>query len=110
MILAFEDRAEMRVCESDQMVIELYPTDAASVRAALTARASAIRAELTGLRFEELDRDTLEMGLLMNHPKPPQCVAKLHAASTKHCISVGRVLGWIDLRVGIGRDEEALPC
>lgn len=51
-------------------MIELYHDDAASVRAALTAMASATRAELTWLRFEDLDRDVPDTGSLMIHPKP----------------------------------------
>lgn len=88
--LSFEDRAEMSDFESDQKVTEVSPEDTASRRTALTARASAMRAEPTWLRFVDMDRVDPEVGSLKIHPKPPIQVAEIHAASTKHCVSLSR--------------------
>lgn len=108
--LSFEDKAEIRVLESDQIVIELNPADTASERAVLTVRTYATRSEPTWLRFGDIDHETPEIGSLMTQPNPPSCDAKLHAASTKHCGSAGKVLGWLDLLVVIGREKGALHC
>ena len=108
--LSFEDKAEIGVLEYDQIVIEINHADTASERAVLTVRTSATRVEPAWLRFKDIDRETPEIGSLMTQPNPPSCVAKLHAASTKHCGSVGKVMGWLDLLVVIGREKGALHC
>lgn len=97
MSFSFEEIAEMRVLESDQMVIDLHPTDTASMRAVLTAMASAIRAEPTWLRFEDIMREVPLRGSWMIHPDPPNCVVTLQAASTKHWGSIGGALTRLDL-------------
>lgn len=64
--------------------------------------------EPTWLRFEDIDRDTPDMGSVKIHPNPPSCVTKLHAASTKHWGSLGRAMDWLDLLVISEREEG--PC
>lgn len=62
-----------------------------------------MKAEQTWMQFEDMDQITPDTWFLK-----PNCVAKLHTASTKQCGYVGKEMSWEDLLVVIRREREDL--
>ena len=97
MSLSCEDSVDTSVFESDQKMTKVNPKDTASESAALTAKASAIRAGPTWLRFENMDHVDPVIGSLKIQPKHLLFVAEIQAASTKHCVCLSKGVGMDNL-------------